>query len=46
MANVGRVNLKSKLRESNANYFDNMADSVATLSVDLTHFQQECLLIT
>jgi len=32
MANVGRVNLKSKLRESNANYFDNLADSVATLS--------------
>jgi len=36
MANVGRVNLKSKLRESNANYFDNLADSVATLSDDQT----------
>ena len=28
MANVGRASLKSVLRRSNANYFDNLADSV------------------
>ena len=32
MANVGRASLKSVLRRSNANYFDNLADSVATLT--------------
>ena len=32
MANVSRTSLKSVLRRSNANYMDNLCDSVATLS--------------
>ena len=31
MASTGRVALKSKLRESNANYMDNLTDSIMTL---------------
>lgn len=36
MANVGRVSLKSVLRRSNANYMDNICDSVVTLTDDNT----------
>ena len=32
MANQAKVSLKSKLRESNANYMDNLCDSIVTLS--------------
>jgi len=32
MASVSRASIKSSLRQSNANYFDNLADSVATLT--------------
>ena len=32
MANQTKVSLKSKLRESNANYMDNLCDSIVTLS--------------
>ena len=32
MANVTKASLKSKLRQSNANYFDDLADSIVSLS--------------
>ena len=32
MASTGRSSLKSTLRQSHANYFDNLLDSVATLA--------------
>ena len=32
MANVTKSSLKSKLRQSNANYFDDLADSIVSLS--------------
>ena len=32
MANVGKASIKSALRQSNANYFDNLADSIVSLS--------------
>ena len=32
MANVTKASLKSKLRQSNANYFDDLADSIVRLS--------------
>ena len=32
MANVTKASLKSKLRQSNANYFDDLADSITTLA--------------
>jgi len=32
MANQAKVSLKSKLRESNANYMDNLCDSIVSLS--------------
>ena len=32
MANVTKASIKSKLRQSNANYMDNLADSMVTLS--------------
>ena len=36
MADTAKVTLKSKLRESHANYFDNLCDSIVTLSDDQT----------
>ena len=32
MASVTKASLKSKLRQSNANYFDDLADSITTLA--------------
>ena len=32
MANITKVSIKGGLRQSNANYFDNLADSIVTLS--------------
>ena len=32
MANITKASIKSTLRQSNANYFDNLADSIATLT--------------
>ena len=36
MANVTKASLKSKLRQSHANYLDNLADSIVTLSDNQT----------
>ena len=36
MADTAKVTLKSKLRESHANFFDNLCDSIVTLSDDQT----------